>query len=312
MDEQAHRSDWPHYHIERCGPGRKIILQMRGPWLFDGLEELSEFGGVKQSVRIGDFAELGKGLVIGGMSQLSEAVDPVYTSALVFPAATSVQSRKRWLIAGGGDGPAAREALRFADTTEVVLADPSLMVIAETQRFIPSFWGGCQSDPRLTVITRDAFSVMREMVASGRKFDVVVADLTDPKDEAYTPFSESTADHLYTLDGIQLFRDCLADGGVFVAQAQELSLIRWQGHARLRKLLENTFANVWSYRIFIEFFGYWESFLIASNEGWAWAPVEPKVWPLEEIYRGQLGAHYSRLVQKSLFALPPLLDERIR
>ena len=65
---------------------------------------------VQSRVQIGDFEEFGRGLLIDGTVQLTEVSDPIYTPALVFPAALLAASRARWLIIGGGDGATAREA----------------------------------------------------------------------------------------------------------------------------------------------------------------------------------------------------------
>lgn len=303
--------EWPYKHVEKAGRGRGIVHRLKGPWLFEGTEEFPELGGMKQTAQIGEFEEFGRGLVIDGMAQLAEAIEPTYTTTLVFPAALMADSRKRWLIAGGGDGAAPREALSFRDTEHVKLVDISPAVIAKTQKLIPSFWGGCQADPRLEIITRDVFAVMREMAAHGEQVDVLISDLTDPEDPEYTPFAESTADHLYTEEGLRLFAECLAPNGVFAMQAQELSLIRWQGHRRLRQMLNMAFSHVYSYRIFIEFFGYWESFLVASNRGWAWSPERAILVIPHKIARIYAGPNVPYYAPSLLFNMPRALGDRL-
>ncbi|MDO8500023.1 MAG: hypothetical protein Q7S66_05240 [bacterium] len=271
------------WHEERAGRGRKVAHLLKGDWLFDGEEVFPELGGMKQRVRIGETEEFGRMLEIDGMSQLAEVIDWTYTGALIYPAAFSALSRQNWLIAGGGDGAAPREALRFVDTESVTLVDLSQTVIAKTQELIPSFWSGCQNDPRLKILSRDVFAFMRE---TDTKFDIIVSDLTDPENPEYTPFEESTVDHLYTKEGMEFFRKCLAPNGIFVMQAQELSLLRWQGHKRLLDMLKVIYPSVYSYRVSVELFGYWESFIIASpNPKWApffewstFAPGESMLW----------------------------------
>lgn len=248
------------WHIESSGLGRKIAHKIRQR-LFYAVEEFPALRS-SQRVEIFDFSAFGKGLVIDGMCQLAEAIDTDYTNALVHPAAFSASSRKRWLLAGAGDGAAAREALRYSDTEEVYLVDISETVIRETQYFIPSFWEGCQNDPRLTIVPRDIFEFMKTI---GKKFHIVVCDLSDPSNSNYTPFAISTADHLYTPESLALFSECLEDDGIFVMQAQEFSLLSWENHKKLLVMLKAIYPSVHSYRIFIEFFGYWQSFIIASK-----------------------------------------------
>lgn len=304
-------AEWPYWHVEKSGKGRVIAHRMAGPWIVDEEEVFPELGGIKQRVQIGEFTDFGRGLVIDGMSQLAEAIEPIYTSALIFPAALSAGSRKRWLIAGGGDGAAPREALSFHDTEQVKLVDLSKIVIRETQRLIPSFWAGCQKDPRLEIIPRDVFAVMREFIASGERFDLVISDLTDAEDEAYTPFGASTADHLYTEEGLRLFQQCLSPDGVFAMQAQELSLIRSDGHLRLRRMLEKIYRHVGSYRIFIEFFGYWQGFLVASNSSQSWSPFPWRSEVFSYTYQGDGTSYYDSLVHAQLFSLLPKLYWRL-
>jgi spermidine synthase len=282
---------------------------MTGNWLFEGEETFPDLGGMKQRTQIGHFSEFGHGLVIDGQVQLAEAVDKLYTTALVFPAALAAKSRENWLIVGGGDGAACREALRFKDTRRVLLVDISPMVITETQRLIPSFWAGAQNDFRLQIECRDAWQVLREIVAAERAFDIILFDLTDPQNADFTPYSESSADHLYTRAAFDLAAQALRPGGVFVAQVQELSILRSQDHARLRNLLQLSFKRVWSYRVYVEFFGYWESFLLASNDSTliSAVPDSPIEGMLDEIYSENGRLIWSTDWHRSLFSLPPAL-----
>lgn len=302
---------WPHVHHESVGPGRILSLRMDGPWLFEGEETFPALGGMKQRTQIGDFAEFGRGLVIDGQVQLAESIDALYTTALVYPAALSASSRARWLIVGGGDGAAAREALRFRDTGSVLLVDISPMVIEQTQRLIPSFWAGAQNDPRLRIDCRDAWLVLRECLTTETPelFDVILFDLTDPENEDFTPFSESSSDHLYTKAAFDLAARNLRPGGWFAAQVQELSLLRWKDHARLRRLLSESFRHVWSYRVHVEFFGYEESFIIASNDPDARPPVPdaPLETLLDSLLSGEGRELWSTAWHRHLFALPPAL-----
>src|SRR5215471_16617401 len=100
-------ADWPYVHVESVRPGRRLLLKRQGPWLFEGEEHLPALGGIRQRVQIGELEEFGRGLVIDGATQLAEALDAAYTTALVFPAALLAGSGRRWVIIGEGDGAAA-------------------------------------------------------------------------------------------------------------------------------------------------------------------------------------------------------------
>ncbi|WP_437619023.1 spermidine synthase [Sorangium sp. So ce1151] len=304
---------WPHMHVEMVGPGRTLLLKLRGPWAFDGEERFPTLGDMRARVQIGDFEELGRGLVINGTVQLTEVIDPVYTTALVFPPALLAGSRRRWLIVGGGDGATAREALRFRDTESVRLVDISRMVIERTQELIPSFWAECQRDLRLAIDPSDAGKVLEGMADRGEKVDILVYDLSDAGNEETNPFPESSADHLYTEEAFRVAARCVEPGGVFVAQLAELSPVRFGDHLRYREALKKVFRHVLSYRVFLEPFGYSESFVVASNhEGsFSHSPPEPVESRLARIYAGDCSAVYSSRWHEHLFALPPSIARRM-
>jgi spermidine synthase len=300
---------WPHTHVELVSDARRLLLRRGGPWIFEGEESFPTLGGLQSRIQIGDFDEVGRSLVIDGTVQLTEVIDPVYTTALVFPAALLAPSRRRWLIVGGGDGAAAREVLRFRDTESVRLVDVSRVVVEQTQALIPSFWAGCQHDPRLELLHRNATEVIGEMVASGDLVDVLVYDLSDPSTDDVTPFSESPADALYSEDAFRAAARCVRPGGVFVAQMAELSLLRWKAHARSRHLLSRIFRHVCSYRTHIEPFGYSESWILASDHEGCADPTRgiDVDGRLAELYAGDAAALYDAGWHQQLFTLPPWL-----
>lgn len=306
-------SDWPYTHVEMVDSCRRLLLRRDGPWLFDGEEHFHALGDHRSRIQIGDFGELGRGLVIDGTVQLTEAVDGLYTTALVFPAALAARSRGRWLIVGGGDGATPREALRFRDTESVRLVDISRVVIEQTQALIPSFWRGCQHDSRLAIEVRDAGEVLARVAAEGPRVDVLVYDLSDPGDEACNPFGASAADHLYSEDAFQVAARCLRPGGIFVGQMAEFSLIRSEEHRRARARLRRAFRHVSSYRTPVEPFGYWESFLVASNDDGPWDPGNGRAGEeiLARTYDGDWRAHWSARWHEHLFVLPPALASLI-
>jgi spermidine synthase len=168
---------WEYAHNESAGHGRKLLHRLDGPWIFEGSSRFADLDGIVQEVQIGQYTDFGLGLVIDGMSQLTELNELVYTSAMIHVPAVCANSRKSWLIVGGGDGAAAREALCFRDTERVRLVDISSMVITKTQELIPSFWNGAQNDPRLEILVKDAFKVMHEMVSKGEKADIVISTI---------------------------------------------------------------------------------------------------------------------------------------
>lgn len=308
-------TDWPHVHSEMISRGRTLLLKRTAPWLFDAQETLPPPVGLTSRVQIGDFEEFGRGLLIDGTVQLTEVSDPIYTPALVFPAALLAASRARWLIIGGGDGATAREALRFRDTEEVRMVDISRTVIEQTQALIPSFWAGCQRDPRLRIDIADAMAALHDVADAADRHgpaagvDILIYDLSDPANDLQgcNPFEASASDALYSEQAFRTAARGLRPGGLFVAQMAELSVASYRAHLQRRQVLARVFRHVHSYCAHIEPFGYSESWILASNSA---APFHPTAHVdvaarLTALYGGDAAGLYSPAWHAHLFALPP-------
>lgn len=120
-------------------------------------------------------------LFLNGDLQFSSLDEYRYHEALVHPAMTG--RRERVLVLGGGDGLALREVLRYPDVRSVVLVelDPRMIAVARSDSRLTRLNGRALDDPRVRVITADAFSWLR---TQREKFDVAIIDLTDPDDAA--------------------------------------------------------------------------------------------------------------------------------
>lgn len=314
-------TDWQHAHTEMISPGRVLLIKRQGPWLLDVEEHYPAPIDMTSRIQIGDLAEFGRALIMDGTVQLTEVIDPVYTAALVFPAALLVDARRRWLIIGGGDGATAREALRFADTESVHLVDISRTVIEQTQALIPSFWAGCQHDPRLRIDLDDAWTALRALSEQVERHgpdagvDILVYDLSDPAIDldGCNPFAESAADHLYTEQAFAMAARCLRPGGIFVAQLAELSLASYLPHLRRRQIVARAFRHVHSYSAHIEPFGYTESWVLATNRPGPFQPTQDIdiAARLASLYRGDTAGLYSAAWHQHLFALQPGLRQRL-
>ncbi|GAA3092251.1 hypothetical protein GCM10020254_41610 [Streptomyces goshikiensis] len=118
-------------------------------------------------------------LFLDGRLRVSGYDEYRYHEALVHPAMTGPHARV--LVLGGGDGLAAREVLRYPDVTSVTVVeiDPGVVRLARTDPMLSALNGRAYEDPRLGVVTQDAFRWLRGPAAHGR-FDVIVSDLPDP------------------------------------------------------------------------------------------------------------------------------------
>jgi spermidine synthase len=116
-------------------------------------------------------------LFLNGDLQFSSVDEYRYHESLVHPAMAG--PRERALILGGGDGLAMREVLKYPDVREAVEVelDPRMVQIARTDPTLRKLNGDSLSDPRVRVVTADAFTWLRE---TSERFDVIIADFPDP------------------------------------------------------------------------------------------------------------------------------------
>ncbi|MGW3241859.1 polyamine aminopropyltransferase [Streptomyces sp. NPDC001070] len=138
-----------------------------------------------------------------------------YHEALVHPAMAG--RHRRVLILGGGDGLALREVLRYRKVGSVTLVDPDaeLVALARDDRELARLNRHAYRDPRVRVVTADAFDWLRRR--QGRPppardgYDVVLADLPDP--------GISRSAKLYSQEFYGLAERALAPGGRLAVHA---------------------------------------------------------------------------------------------
>ncbi|QGV82674.1 polyamine aminopropyltransferase [Streptomyces ficellus] len=150
-------------------------------------------------------------LFLDGRLRVSGRDEHRYHRALVHPAMRGPHARV--LVLGGGDGLALREVLRSGgvESVTVVELDPGVVDLARRDPALTRLNGHAYGDPRVRVVHGDAFARLREAVASGAEYDVVVCDLPDPAITASTK--------LYSAEFYGLVSRALGDGGRLAVHA---------------------------------------------------------------------------------------------
>ncbi|MEI7034286.1 polyamine aminopropyltransferase [Streptomyces pratensis] len=147
-------------------------------------------------------------LYLDGRLRASARDEHRFHEALVHPAMDG--PRARVLILGGGDGLAAREALRYPDVRSVTVVelDPALTRLARTDPALSGLNGHAYRDPRLTAVAADPFAWLR---ADRGRYDVVVSDLPAP--------GITAGAKLYSAEFYGLVAEALAPGGRLAVHA---------------------------------------------------------------------------------------------
>ncbi|MBV1940936.1 polyamine aminopropyltransferase [Streptomyces sp. BV286] len=164
---------------------------------------------VQEVVLTGDEHGRRLDLFLDGHLRVSGGDERRYHEALVRPAMNGQHARV--LVLGGGDGLALREVLRHRGVrhVDVVELDAEFVRLARTDPALSALNGHAYRDPRVRVVTEDAFGWLRQ--APRDAYDVVVSDLPDPGNTSSTK--------LYSQEFYGLARGVLADGGRLVVHA---------------------------------------------------------------------------------------------
>ncbi|MYT30822.1 MULTISPECIES: polyamine aminopropyltransferase [unclassified Streptomyces] len=175
-------------------------------------------------------------LFLDGRLKVDSGDERVYHQALVGPAMAG-GAHGRVLVLGGGDGLAVRELLRYRSlrSVTVVEIDPEVVRLARTDPGLSALNRHALGDPRVRVVTADAFNWLRGQGRSaGRRpvrYDVIVSDLPDPGITASTK--------LYSQEFYGLAARMLAPGGRLVVHAgppQARPRTYWTVEATLRSV----------------------------------------------------------------------------
>lgn len=207
-------------------------------------------------------------LYLNGHLQFSSLDEHRYHEALVHPAMASVTQARRVLIGGGGDGLAVREVLKWPSVEQVLLVDldPAVTTLASTHPVLVGLNRRAFSDPRVTVINRDA---MLEFAEAHAAFDVIILDFPDPSSYSLGKlYSRRFYGNVYRL---------LAEHGALAVQSTSPQLAR-RAFWCVVSTLESVGFTTLPYHVFLPSFGDW-GYVLAGKR--ALHPVLPLPKPMK-------------------------------
>ncbi len=187
-------------------------------------------------------------LYLSGHLQFSSVDEYRYHEALVHPAAAvCVSPLSDILILGGGDGLAARQWLGYPTTRSVTLVDldPAMTRLASDFEPLVELNADAMSDPRMTIIHRDAFVWIGQ---STETYDAVTIDFPDP--------SNYSIGKLYTSRFYAMLRDRLRPGAVVSIQCTS-PIVAPASYGCVLETLRTSGFDVLPYHATVPTFGIW-------------------------------------------------------
>lgn len=247
-------------HLDRDGSWYEETIDDDLKWSFalnvNGVlhKGTSEF----QEIALLDTKRFGKVLVIDGKMQSAEVDEFIYHECLIHPALLCHPKPKTVFIMGGGEGSAAREALKHKLLDKVVMCDIDQEVV-DFCRIHLTVNQEAFSHKKLNLVINDAKA---ELEKSCEKFDIIVGDLADPVEggPCYQLYTKSFYE--------QILKPKLNHGGIFVTQAGPAGIFT---HKEVFTSIFNTIKQVFKY--VVAYAAHIPSF--ADTWGWVMASDEP-------------------------------------
>jgi spermidine synthase len=203
-------------------------------------------------------------LFLNGNLQFHSRDEYRYHEALVHPAMAAQGAPRRVLILGGGDGMAAREALRYPTVERITLVelDPHMTTLFSTEPLLRELNADSLRSKKLEVVNADAFGWLD---AHDSVYDVIVVDFPDPTNFALGK--------LYTTSFYRLVDQHLAAGGYAVVQTTS-PLIARKSFWTVVTTLEAVGLTATPYHAHVPSFGEW-GYVLASHRPWRAPTVLP-------------------------------------
>ncbi len=265
-------------HRERAGLALKVTRVL--------YSEFSDF----QRIDVIETEEFGRALVLYGSIMITEKDEFVYHEMIAHVPLSVHAEPSHVLIIGGGDGGTLREVLRHDRVHKATVVEIDRQVVEVSKRFFPKVASGFDN-PRTDVIYDDG---ARFLGTSGERFDVILADTSDPVGPAEVLFQRP------------FYQDAfhrLSDDGILVVQS-ESPLFNQESVRKIYRNLRAVFPIV---RMYLAHVPTYPSAL------WSFAFCSKRHDPLGDFQSERIGfdglRYYNPDVHQGSFALPNYVRE---
>jgi spermidine synthase len=244
-----------------------------------------------QDIIIADTPAFGRLLVLDGVFQTSIKDEFMYHESIVHIPLFLHPNPKHVLIIGGGDGGAAREAVRHPEVETVTMVDIDGKVIELSKQFFPEISKAMrENNPKLTVKVGDGIAFMRE---AKDFYDVIIVDCSDPV---------GPGKGLFTYEFYKDTYAALKKDGLFVQQTESPFM-----HQSLIKEIWNCVSDIFPItRLYTAFIPIYPSgmhcFTMGSKQ------YDPLTWQPNR-KRTFATRYYNEGIQRSAFVLPNFVKD---
>ncbi|XP_065850161.1 thermospermine synthase ACAULIS5 [Euphorbia lathyris] len=212
-----------------------------------------------QDIALLDTKRFGKVLMIDGKMQSAEVDEFIYHECLIHPALLCHPKPKKVFIMGGGEGSAAREALKHKSIDEVVMCDIDQEVVEFCRTYL-TVNKEAFCNKKLNLVINDAKAELEKR--NNEKYDIIIGDLADPVEGG-------PCYQLYTKTFYEtILKPKLNHHGIFVTQAGPAGIFT---HKEVFSSIYNTIKQVFKY--VVAYSAHVPSF--ADTWGWVMASDEP-------------------------------------
>ncbi|MBF96182.1 MAG: Polyamine aminopropyltransferase [Alphaproteobacteria bacterium MarineAlpha9_Bin4] len=175
-----------------------------------------------QRIQIFDTPIYGRVLALDGIIQITEKDEAAYSEMLVHPAIQILNSPKRVLIIGGGDGAVAEEVLKYKFINRIDLVDIDEEVIKLSKKYFKKINKNSLVHKKVNLYYEDAFKFISN---TKKKYDLIIADRPDPVGAGKSLFRQSFykyVNDILSQDGIAIFQS----GVTFLQKSETKEVIK--------------------------------------------------------------------------------------
>ncbi|MEM8528062.1 MAG: polyamine aminopropyltransferase, partial [Bacteroidota bacterium] len=194
-------------------------------------------------------------LYINRIIQFSSLDEYRYHESLALVPLNVAPRPKQVLVLGGGEGLLVRELLKHPDIEQITIVDldEAVFELGKEHHAIAALNEGALTHPKVKLVAEDAFNFLDE---SNKLYDLIIADLPDPSNEAVA--------RLYSTYFFRLAKSRLSEYGIFATQASGAFHTNDAFWCIINTLKASDFEYVYPYHAYVPSFGDW-GFAIAAN-----------------------------------------------